>query len=197
MLSFTKTEYTFLRLKNCVALILATAALLATTATIGDDSDNPKPNVRRRGAFMGMDPGLAFRFDETGTPLYARLDIRIGGCFSPRVQLGADLRMDLLVSGEDGAWDKRQELGPVLAIFLLKGWFVRMFVHIAAFDPFAITAGGQTGYEFSIGKFSAIGLAVGGDVDTTFDGASPYGYSIAAVLYLSAYDLGTRRGREF
>ncbi len=175
----------------------ALTVLIITSTTLSDASRKYEKHVRRKGAFMGLDPGLALRFDETGTPLYARLDLRIGGCLTPRLALGADWRMDLLVTGENAAWPKRHEIGPVLTFFLVKGWFFRTFAHIAGFDPFFCTVGVQSGYEFSMGKFSAVGLVFGGDVDIPFTGEPPTGYSVSAALYLTAYDLGTRRGREF
>jgi hypothetical protein len=145
---------------------------------------------------MGMDPGLSLRIDETGTPLYARLDLRMGSCLTRRLHLGADWRMDTLVAGGDRPFQKRHELGPVLTYFLLEGWFFRTFIHIGGLEPFFITAGIQSGYEFSAGKFAGIGLALGGDLDIPFDGQPPQGYSISAIIYLTAYDLMNRRNRD-
>ncbi len=176
--------------------LIVALSLCATGVLMADDQDSYQTRVKRRGAFMGLDPGLSLRVDETGTPLYARLDLRLGGCFNSRVQLGADWRMELLVTGEDRAFQKRHEVGPVLTVFLIEGWFARVYAHVGAFKPFLVTGGAQTGYEFSMGKFSAIGFALGGDVDVRFDGEPPPGYSFSLVLYLTAYDLGTRRGRN-
>lgn len=177
-------------------VVVAAALFACAPATAHDEVREGPGRVRRRGVFMGLDPGLALRLDDFGTPLYARLDLRLGGCFNPRVHLGVDWRMDLLVTGEEGAIQKRHEIGPVLTVFLLKGWFARVFAHIGDFKPFYVTAGVQTGYEFSFGRFSAIGFALGGDADIRFDGEPPPGYSFTAALYLTAYDLGNRRGRE-
>jgi hypothetical protein len=173
---------------------LVCAALLLPIGAAGDP--DRRPAVGRRGAFMGLDPGLALRVEDGVTPLYARLDLRVGGCLDPRFQLGLDWRMDLLVTVEEGAMQKRHELGPVATVFLVRGWFARIFAHVGGFDPFLTTVGGQTGYEFSAGRFSAVGFALCGDADIRYDGEPPPGYSFSLALYLTAYDLGTRRGRE-
>ena len=145
---------------------------------------------------MGLDPGLSVRVDETGTPVYLRLDLRLGGCITPRVQLGADWRMDLLAGGGSGANEKRHTIGPVLTFFMIQGWFIRTYVHLGGINPFYMTAGAQSGYEFSVGRFGAMGLALGGDTDILFNGQPPLGYSFSFLFYLTAYDLGSRRGRE-
>lgn len=175
-----------------VAAILLALPVLSLAGGEADET----PRVRRRGGFMGLDPGLVLRLEEGGTPLYARLDVRGGGCFNPRVHLGVDWRMDLLVTGQDEVMQKRHEIGPVLTVFMLEGWFARLFAHIGGIGPFYTTLGLQTGYEFSTGKFAAVGITLGSGADVRFDGEAPLGYSFTAALYLTAYDLGNRRGRE-
>ena len=145
---------------------------------------------------MGLDPGLAMRFDETGGPIYARLDLRLGGCFNPRVQLGMDWRMDILAANGEHAVEKRQTIGPVLIVFLLRGWFARPYLHLGGLSPVYTSIGLQTGYELSFSRFGAFGMALGGDADVPFNGRPPLGYTAFALLYLTAYDLRTRRGRD-
>lgn len=144
---------------------------------------------------MGLDPGLALRFNEYGTPMYARLNLRLGGCVNQRVQIGADWRMDILVTGAPEAPLTRHEIGPVATFYLHKGWFLRPFAHIGSVKPFILSVGTSIGYEWSMGRFSGVGIAVGGDTDIRFDGP-PDGYSVFFSIYLTAYDLGTRRGRN-
>ncbi len=184
------------RLVLSLILLVVQFALLFANEAEADSDNGDKDRVLRRGVFMGLDPGLSVRVDETGTPVYLRLDLRLGGCITPRIQLGVDWRMDLLAGGGSSAPEKRHTIGPVLTLFLIRGWFVRTYVHLGNINPFYITAGAQTGYEFSAGRFGAIGLALGGDADIPFNGEPPLGYSLSAVFYLTAYDLGSRRGRE-
>jgi hypothetical protein len=176
------------------SLAVIAVAVLAVGAALADDSPRP---VRRQGVFMGLDPGLALRLEGDLTPLYARLDLRIGGCVTPWFHLGADWRGDLAVTQVPRTPETRHEIGPVASFFLVEGWFARVFVHLAGVEPVSITAGGQTGYEFSMGRFSAIGFFLGADVDLPVNGQPPIAYSFSAGLYLTAYDLGSRRGREF
>jgi len=172
------------------------AAFLISGAALGEEPFEPRAEVRRRGAVMGLDPGLALRMEESLLPLYARMDLRIGGCIRPWFQLGGDIRGDLLVTMTRGASKRRYEIGPVATFFLLRGWFARAFVHFAGVEPVSITAGGQTGYEFSTGKFTSVGFYAGADAQIPFDGRPPLAYDFSAGFYFSAYDLAQRRGRD-
>jgi hypothetical protein len=168
----------------------------APAAALGEPLNEHRGEVVREGLAMGLDPGLALRFDASGTPLYARLDLRIAGCLTRWLQMGGDVRGDILTTITPSAAQKRFEIGPVATFFIARGWFARFFVHFAGIDPIAFTAGGQTGYEFSWNEFSAVGVALGGDADIPVDGEPLQGYSFSASLYFSAYDLGTRAGRD-
>lgn len=160
-------------------------------------SSNPsKQPLVRKGAVMGLDPGIAVRFDDFGVPVFARLTVRVGGCINRRIQLGGDLRMDIWAGGDRVAQQHQYELGPVVTFFLVKGWFFRIFAHVGEITPFVLTSGLATGYEWGMGRFSGAGIMVGGDTDIRFDGHAPEGYSVFFSFYLSAYDLGTRRGRN-
>jgi hypothetical protein len=183
-------------LTRTLAVGAALALSLAACAAAADDDPRRAGPVRRQGVFLGMDPGLALRFDESGVPIYARLDLRVGGCLTPRVHLGADWRGDLLVGGVAGAPPSRHEIGPVIAFFLVEGWFVRAFAHVARVGPFTAVAGGQTGYEWTLDRFSAVGFAAGGDAELAAEGQPLAAWSVSAGFYLSAYDLGTRSGRD-
>lgn len=175
---------------------LVAIAIAAASPAAAEPLSSPRGPTIREGVTMGLDPGLALRFDASGAPLYARLDLRIGGCLTRWFQLGGDVRADLLATITRGAAQKRYEIGPVATFFVARGWFARFFVHLAGIDPVSLTGGGQTGYEFSWDKFSAIGLAVGGDADVPLNGDPLLGYSFSASLYFSAYNLGTRSGRD-
>jgi len=177
-------------------LALALACFAARVAR-GEDYSRLEQPVRRQGLFMGLDPGVALRVEQAGTPLYARLHLRLGGCITDRFHLGADWRGDQIVTAVDGAVEKRHEVGPVATFFLVRGWFARVFVHVAGIDPWMFTAGGQSGYEFSLDRFGAIGFALGGDTDVPVDGQPPVAYALSFSVYLTAYDLASRRGREF
>jgi hypothetical protein len=181
---------------RALAVALGLALSLAAFAAAADDDPRRAGPVRRQGVFLGMDPGLSLRFDESGVPIYARLDFRVGGCLSPRVHLGADWRADLLVGGVAGAPPSRHEIGPVIAFFLVEGWFVRAFAHVARVNPFTAVLGGQSGYEWTMDRFTAIGFALGGDAEFATEGHPLAAWSISAGFYLSAYDLGTRSGRD-
>lgn len=171
---------------------LALALALAAPAALAD----AREEVIREGVTMGLDPGLALRVDATGSPLYARLDLRIAGCLTRWLQLGGDVRADILTTITRGAFQRRYEVGPVATFFVVRGWFVRTFVHLAEFHPVTITAGGQTGYEFSWDRFTAIGFALGADADIPLDGSPIPATSFSLSIYLSAYDLATRSGRD-
>ena len=170
--------------------------MAAPSAALGEPLTLRRGEVIREGVTMGLDPGLAVRFDASGAPLYARLDLRIAGCLTRWLQLGGDVRGDILSTITPGAAQKRYEIGPVAAFFIARGWFVRAFVHFAGIDPVSFTAGGQTGYEFSWDKFSAAGVALGGDVDFPVDGSPLLATSFSLSIYLSAYNLGQRSGRD-
>jgi hypothetical protein len=170
--------------------------LILAIAPQGTTHDERSAQVLRRGILMGLDPGISQRLDETGMPLYARLDLRVGGCITPRLQLGMDWRMDLLLGGGDNPIERRHQIGPVLTFFIYRGWFTRAFGHLGGYNPWFATAGAQTGYEFPTGRFTAIGFALGADADIPLDGNVPTGYAFSALLYLTAYELGTRRDVE-
>ena len=174
-----------------IAAALALALALAAAASSAE-----RGAVVREGVAMGLDPGLAVRFDDAGAPVYARLDLRIAGCLTRWLQLGGDVRADLLATITRGADQRRFEIGPVAALFVARGWFVRLFVHLAALDPVSFTAGGQTGYEFSWDRFTGIGFALGGDADVPVDGSPLVAWSFSVSLFLSAYDLARRAGRD-
>jgi hypothetical protein len=176
-----------------VAIAIAAASPARAS---GDDLSTRSGPVIREGATMGLDPGLALRFDASGMPLYARLDLRIAGCLTRWLQLGGDVRADILSTITRGAAQRRYEIGPVAAFFVARGWFTRLFVHFAGVDPVSFTAGGQTGYEFSWDRFTALGVALGGDADVPVDGRPLLAYSFSISVYLSAYALGTRSGRD-
>lgn len=176
--------------------MLVTLGLLAADARAEGYSRLEQP-VRRQGMFMGLDPGLSLRMEQAASPLYARLHLRLGGCLTDRFHLGADWRMDQIVTEMSGVPEKRHEIGPVATFFMIEGWFARVFVHLAGIEPWLLTAGGQTGYEFSFNRFGAIGFALGADTDLPVDGQPPIAYSFSLSIYLTAYDLGSRRGREF
>lgn len=161
-----------------------------------DDTPSKSSRVIRRGVYMGMDPGLVGRFEPDGMPVYFRLNLRIGGCISSRLLLGADWRMDLLAGGGQNPPEKRHTIGPVLSLFLVQGWFVRGSLHVGGIQPFLFNLGAQTGYEFSFGRYGAVGFAFGSSVDIPVDGELPRNVAVSGLLFLSAYDLGTRRGRE-
>jgi hypothetical protein len=147
--------------------------------------------------FMGLDPGLSLRMEQEASPLYARLHLRLGGCITDAFHLGVDWRMDHIMTQMEGVPEKRHEVGPVATFFMIRGWFARTFVHLAGIEPWLLTAGGQTGYEFSFNRYGAIGFALGADTDVPVDGQPPIAYSFSLAIYLTAYDLGSRRGREF
>jgi len=170
--------------------------MAAPAAAAGEPLTLQRGEVIREGLTMGLDPGLALRFDASGAPLYARLDLRIAGCLTRWLQIGGDVRGDILTTITRDAVQKRYEIGPVAAFFIARGWFARFFVHFAGIDPVSFTAGGQTGYEFSWDKFSAAGVALGGDADIPVNGEPLLGYSFSASLFFSAYALGTRSGRD-
>jgi hypothetical protein len=178
------------------ALTALVAAFLISGAALGEEPFEPRVELRRHGVVMGLDPGLALRMEESGLPLYARMDLRIGGCIRPWFQLGGDIRGDLLVTMTRGASQRRYEIGPVATFYLFSGWFTRLFVHFAGTDPVSITAGGQTGYEFSTGKYTAVGFYMGADAQIPFDGRPPIAYDFSAGFYFSAYDLAQRKGRD-
>jgi hypothetical protein len=171
-------------------------ALIAPGAALGEPVAGRRGETIREGVTMGLDPGLALRFDASGAPLYARLDLRIAGCLTRWLQIGGDLRADVLATITRGADQRRYEIGPVAGFFIARGWFARFFVHLAGVDPVSITAGGQTGYELSWDRFSAIGIALGADADVPVDGSPLLAYSFSASFYFSAYALGTRSGRD-
>lgn len=175
--------------------IVGLSVIFASPSTSESADRNGGPVVRK-GVFMGLDPGFAMRIEDNRLPVYARLDLRVGGCLTPRVHLGMDWRMDILAGNGAHAVEKRQTIGPVLTVFLLRGWFARPYVHLGGAFPFYASLGLQSGYEFSWGRFAAAGIAVGGDADIPFDGQPPLGYTTFLSVYLSAYDLGTRRGRD-
>ena len=160
-----------------------------------DDPAEKPDDARRRGMYIGLDPGAAIRFDDGEFPVYARLQFRVGGCFSPRLHLGVDWRTDIFTANAEHVVNSRHSVGPVLTAFLIKGWFVRPNVHVGGFRPVYALVGAQTGYEFPWGKLGAVGFALGGDADIQFDGP-PLGYTVSAVLYLTAYDLRNRRDRD-
>ena len=179
-----------------VAAVAVAIATAAPAAAAGGDLEAHRGAVIREGVTMGLDPGLALRFDASGVPLYARLDLRIAGCLTRWLQLGGDLRADILSTITRGAAQRRYEIGPVAAFFIARGWFARVFVHLAGVDPVSFTAGGQTGYEFSWDRFTALGFALGGDADVPVDGSPLLAYSVSLSIYLSAYNLGQRSGRD-
>jgi len=179
-----------------VAAIAVAAAMAAPVAASGGDLSAHSGGVIREGVTMGLDPGLALRVDASGMPIYARLDLRIAGCLTRWLQLGGDLRGDVLATITRGADQRRYEIGPVAAFFIAGGWFARLFVHFAGVEPVSFTAGGQTGYEFSWDRFTALGFAIGGDADVPVDGSPLLAYSFSLSFYLSAYALGTRSGRD-
>jgi hypothetical protein len=172
------------------------AAVLASTAALGGEPDEHRDPTVRRGVLMGLDPALALRMDDSGLPVYARLDLRIGGCIRPWLQLGGDVRADLLATMTRGAAQKRYEIGPVATFFLARGLFARLFVHLAGIEPVTITAGAQTGYEFDTGHFTAVGFSLGADAEIPFDGEPPLAWAFAAGFYFTAYDLAQRSGRD-
>ncbi|MBN2714649.1 MAG: hypothetical protein JXX14_02265 [Deltaproteobacteria bacterium] len=174
----------------CLCLSLLLPAIASAQKKV---SEQP---VARKGVFMGLDPGVAMRFNDFGKPVFARLTLRIGGCINRRIQLGADWRMDIWAGGDRVAQQNTHEIGPVATFFLVRGWFARVYTHIGAIDPFTLTNGSATGYEWSMGRFSGGGILIGGDSNIRFDGHAPDAYSIFASFYLTAYDLGTRRGRN-
>jgi hypothetical protein len=169
---------------------------MCTSATTHAQTELSKQPVVRKGVLMGLDPGVAVRFNEDGRPVFARLTLRIGGCFNRRIQLGADWRMDVWAGGDRVARQNRHEVGPVATFFLIRGWFLRAYTHVGTIDPFVMTTGLATGYEWSMGRFGGGGIVLGGDSGVRFDGNAPDGYSIFGSFYLTAYDLGTRRGRN-
>ena len=173
------------------------AALCLVAIEAAADYSRLEQPVRRQGMFMGMDPGVALRVEPLGQPVYARLDIRLGGCITDRFHLGVDWRGDQIVNQVDGVPEKRHEIGPVATFFMIEGWFARIFVHLAGIEPVVFTGGGQTGYEWSFNRYGAIGFALGADTDVPVDGQPPIAYSFSLSVYLTAYDLGSRRGREF
>lgn len=175
---------------------VAVAMLVLPALARAQESVELQRQVVRRGAVIGLDPGLVVRVDETGTPIYLRLDLRIAACLTPWLQLGGDLRGDIISTITPGAAPKRHEIGPVAAFFLVRGLFTRIFVHVADFDPVTFIAGGQLGYEFSMDRFSAMGVALGADTDVPVNGSPFPAYSFNLSLYFSAYDLGMRRGRD-
>jgi hypothetical protein len=174
---------------------VACAALVLLSAHVGAREKERKP-LRRQGAVMGLDPGLVLRSESDELKVFARLNLRLAGCITPKVQMGADWRMEIFVGGEGGVVPNRHEIGPVLTVFALKGWFFRFYSHLGAFEPFRVTVGAGTGYEWELGRFSGMGLSVGGDVDVLFNGDPPPAQAFFVTWYLSAYDLGARRGRN-
>ncbi|NLN63249.1 MAG: hypothetical protein GX146_10270 [Myxococcales bacterium] len=155
-----------------------------------------RPPLRREGLVMGLDPGLVLRHVDDEWKLFARLNLRFAGCIGPRVQMGVDWRMEIFTAGQGSNVPNRHEIGPVLTVFAHKGWFFRFYSHVGALHPFRVTVGAGTGYEWSLGRFTGMGVAVGGDVDILFTGAPPPAQAVFVVWHLSAYDLKTRRGRE-
>ena len=175
---------------------LAAAALALSLWGAAARADEPRDPTARRGVLMGLDPGLALRMDDTGLPVYARLDLRIGGCVRPWLQIGGAVRADLLVTITRGAEQRRYEIGPVATFFLARGLFARLFVHLAGFEPVSIAAGAQAGYELDAGRFTAIGLYAGAGAQIPFDGEPPLAYDFSAGFYFTAYDLAQRSGRD-
>ena len=183
---------------RCHVNLISIALLLiwmsfSTTASANSPSEQP---LKRTGVLMGLDPGVVLRFNESGEPIFVRLSLRVGGCFTSRIQLGMDWRMDIWAGGDIVSNQTQHEIGPVATFFLIRGWFVRSYVHIGAIHPFVLTSGVATGYEWSMGRFSGGGIQLGGDADIRVDGHAPDGYALLFGFYLTAYDLATRRGRN-
>lgn len=181
------------------------AAQLRDAPTSAEPDDAPQhreapaetdvDEVNKRGVYIGLDPGTAVRFDDGEIPIYARLEFRVGGCFSPRLHLGMDWRTDIFTANAEDAAHSRHSIGPVLTAFLIKGWFLRPYIHVGGFRSVSALIGAQTGYEFGWGKLGAIGFAVSGDTDIPFSGP-PLGYTTSVVMYFTAYDIQSRRDRD-
>jgi hypothetical protein len=173
-------------------LALALLLLCAPVAALADEA--PAYPLIRDGLAMGLDPGAAVRSMDGTMPVYIRLDLRLGGCLTRWLVLGADWRADFISTLTPNAPNTLMELGPVIGFFPWRGLILRIFAHVSTMEPFGTATGGQLGYEFAIDRFTAAGFALGGDWDTHFDGQM--GWSAAVSLFLSAYDLMERFGRD-
>ncbi|MDD5309428.1 MAG: hypothetical protein PHU25_19095 [Deltaproteobacteria bacterium] len=181
--------------RACATIAALAVAVVVVGRPAASAADEPRTYMPvRDGLAMGLDPGVALRSMPGAMPVYIRLDLRIGGCLTRWLLLGADWRGDFISTLTPNAPNTIMELGPVIGFFPWKGLFTRIFVHVAALEPFGAAAGGQLGYEFGIDRFTAAGFALGGDYDVRFDGQT--GWSAGITLFLSAYDLLERFGRD-
>jgi len=181
--------------------VLATL-LAASGVSAREDSD---VKVRRKGLAMGLDPGIGVRIwtGEGGqhqTPLYARFQLRVGGCPARWVMLSADMVTDMLVSnmGERQFPPGQRRFGMAAAFFVHEGLFLHPQVLINPDEYTMLLTGLQVGYEFSIGKRTAVGLAAYGEYEFPIEpGAGDIdGWITGLNIYLSAYDLLTRPRNE-
>ncbi len=176
------------------------------TEQVGSSYDPKRPKVgykvsRRKGAMIGLDPGFSLLLRDGQTPLNVRIHLRIGYCVTDWFQVSADLRYDILVTLKHAANFQTTDgrLGPALNFFLVKGWFLRPSALINLGEPISASVGTQTGYEFMHDKFTAMGFALGADyefpVEKPVNEQTPM-WIFAITFYLTAYDLGTRFGRD-
>ncbi len=188
--------------RNILApFVISGCLLLGTSAAQGFDEDEGPSSPRRRGWWIGIDPGLVLLWSDENAPLYARIPLRLGYCITDWFHLGADFRYDILVTieRENGVPSSQRRFGLGATFFLVDGWFARPSGLLNISETIFISAGLQTGYEFRFDKFAGIGFAVSTDyehpVREPFGEESP-AWVFGVALYLTAYDLGERLGRD-
>jgi hypothetical protein len=150
---------------------------------------------------IGLDPGLALMLQNQETPLYARLHLRLGYCVTDWFQLTGDMRYDLLVTGVHlrGFASSIRRFGVAGNFFALEGWFLKPSALFNIGEAIYFSPSLQSGYEFMLSRFAALGFALSGAYEVPIkyvDGEASPAWVFGVTLYLTAYDLLTRRGRD-